>query len=66
MDFPGGSDGKQSACSVGDVGLIPELGRSPGGRPWRILMDRGAWWATVHGVTKRWTQLGTHAQGTSR
>ena len=29
--FPGGSDGKESACSVGDLGLIPGLGRSPGG-----------------------------------
>ena len=45
-----------------DVGLIPELGRSPGGghgNPlqyscWRIPMDRGAWWGTVHGITKRW------------
>ena len=31
IDFPGGSDGKESACSVGDLGLIPGLGRSPGG-----------------------------------
>ena len=30
MDSPGGSDGKESACSVGDPGLIHELGRSPG------------------------------------
>ena len=30
-DFPGGSDGKEYACSVGDQGLIPKLGRSPGG-----------------------------------
>ena len=30
-DFPGGSDGKESACNVGDRGLIPRLGRSPGG-----------------------------------
>ena len=29
--FPGGSDGKESACNVGDLGLIPESGRSPGG-----------------------------------
>ena len=29
--FPGGSDGKESACTVGDLGLIPGLGRSPGG-----------------------------------
>ena len=31
MGFPGVSDGKESACNVGDLGLIPELGRSPGG-----------------------------------
>ena len=31
MGFPGGSDSKESACSAGDLGLIPELGRSPGG-----------------------------------
>ena len=30
--FPGGSDGKEPACNVGDLGLIPGLGRSPGGR----------------------------------
>ena len=29
---------------------------------WRIPMDRGAWWATVHGVTKSWTQLSNQAQ----
>jgi len=57
--FPGGSDGKESACSVGDLGSIPGLGRSPGegnsnplqysclGNP----MDRGAWWATDHILT---------------
>ena len=32
MDFPGGSDGKESTCNAGDLGLIPELGKSPGGR----------------------------------
>ena len=31
MGFPGGSDGKESACSMEDLGLIPGLGRSPGG-----------------------------------
>ena len=31
ISFPGGSDGKEYACNVGDLGLIPELGRSPGG-----------------------------------
>jgi len=65
MGFPGGSDSKESACSVGDLGLIPELGRSPGGGHGNPLqysclenpMDRGAWRATVHGVAKSWTQM---------
>ena len=55
---------KESACSPGDLGLIPELGRSPGeenGYPFQCpglenSMDRGAWQATVHGVKKRWTR----------
>ena len=59
MGFPGGSDGKGSAFSVGDPGLIPGSGRSPEegiGYPLqyscqRIPMDRGAQWATVHGDT---------------
>ena len=58
MDFPGSSDGKESACNAGDFGLIPELGRSPGGGNGNLLqyscpensMERGAWWTTVHGV----------------
>ena len=64
-DFPGGSDGKASAYSVGEPGSIPGLGRSPGegnGTPLQYSglenpMDRGAWWATVHGVTESWTRL---------
>ena len=63
--FPGGSDGKASACNVGDLGSIPGLGRSPGEGNSNSLqyscleksMDGGAWQATVHGVTKSWTQL---------
>ena len=63
--FPVGSDGKESACSVGDPGSIPGLGRSPGegnGNPLQYPclenpLDEGAWQATVHGVTKSWTQL---------
>ena len=59
MDFPGGSVRKESACNAGDVGLIPGSGRSPGegnGNPlWYSClenpMDRGAWWATIYGVT---------------
>ena len=65
LSFPGGSDGKESACRAGDPGLIPGLGRSPGGgngNPFQYSwlgnpMDRGAWWATVHGVTKSWTWI---------
>ena len=59
------SDGKESACNVGDMGSIPGLGRSPGERNGYPLqyscprnpMDRGAWWAAVHGVTKSCVQL---------
>ena len=66
QSFPGGSDGKESACNAGDLGLIPGLGRSPGegnGNPLQYYclenpMDRGAWWATLHEVTKSWTWLG--------
>ena len=65
MDFPGSSNGKESACNVGDLGLIPGLGRSPGeghGNPLQDSclqnpMDRGAQWATVHRVAKSWTRL---------
>ena len=56
MGFPGGSDGKESACNTGDLGLIPGLGRSPGGGCGNLLqyscldnsMDRGDCWATVY------------------
>ena len=65
MGFPGGSDGRVSACNVGVLGLIPGSGRSPGegnGNPLQYSclensMDRGAWQATVHGVIKSWTGL---------
>ena len=65
MDFPGGSDGKASAYNAGDLGSIPGLGRFPGegnGNPLQYSclenpMDGGAWWATVHRVTKSWTRL---------
>ena len=61
-----GSDGKESACNVGDRDLILGLGRSPGegnGKPLQYSrlenpMHRGAWRAVVHGVTKSQTQLG--------
>ena len=63
--FPGGSDGKESACSIGDSGSIPGLGRSPGegnGSPpqdscLENSMDRGAWRATIHGAAKSPTWL---------
>ena len=63
--FPGGSVGKESTCNVGDWDLILGLGRPPregNGNPLQYSclenpMDRGAWQATVHGVTKSWTQL---------
>ena len=63
--FPGGSEVKASACNEGDLGSIPGLGRSPGegnGYPLQYSclenpMDRGAWWATVHGVAKSRIQL---------
>ena len=59
MGFPGVSDGKESACNAGDLGSIPGSGRWP---PTPVLllensMERGAWRATVHGVTKTWTQM---------
>ena len=63
-DFPGGSDGKESAHSVRDQGSIPGLGRSPeeNDNPLQYSylenpMDRGAWQATVPGVAKSWTHL---------
>ena len=63
--FPGGSDGKESACSAGDMGSISGSGRSSGegnGYPFQYsclenLMDRGAWEVTVDGVAKIRTQL---------
>ena len=54
-----------NAGDIRDTGLIPELGRPPppragNGHPLQYSclenpMDRGAWWATVHGVVKSWT-----------
>ena len=63
MGFPGDSDSKESACNAGDLDSIPGLGKSPGGGhatnssifAQRIPMDRGAWRATEHGVTKSQT-----------
>ena len=62
LGVPWWLSGKESACSAGDAGSIPGLGRSPGGRPGnpRLCsclensMDRGAWQAIVHGIAKSW------------
>ena len=67
MSFPGGSVVKDPPVNAGDawdVGLIPVSGRYF----WQLTsvlclenpMDRGAWWAIVHGVAKIWTQLSIH------
>ena len=56
---------KKLSANAGNAGLIPGLGRPPKGENGNLLqysclenpMDRGAWWATVCGVVKSWTQL---------
>ena len=73
--FPGGAIGKESACQcrrLKEMGSIPGSGRSPGEGHGNSLqysclenpMDRGAWWATVHRLTKRtplkWLSRHTH------
>ena len=74
VDFPGGSDGKEYACNVGNLSSIPRSGKSPGEENGNSLqysclensMDRGACWARVPGVTQSQTQLkqlSTHLQG---
>ena len=63
--FLGGSDGKESACTLGDLGSMLGLGKSPeegNGYPLQYSclensMDRGVWWARVHGISKRRTWL---------
>ena len=68
--FLGGSDGKESACNAGELGLIPGSGRSPGGGNRYPLqyscpensMDRGARQATVYGVAKSWTRTTEHTR----
>ena len=81
LDFPGGSDSKESSSNASDLGSIPGSGRSPGevnGYPlqhsclengagvaiciclaatWLPNVNKGAWQATDHGVTKSQTQL---------
>ena len=69
-DFPGGSDGKESACNAGDLGLIPELGSSPGGGHGNPLKysclenphGQKSLVCIVHGVTKSRTRLSDEAQ----
>ena len=76
-ELPRWLSGKELACSAraaGDMGLIPELKRSPGGGNGSPLqyscledpMDGGAWQATVHSVTKGQTQLKWHSTHTRR
>ena len=70
MFFSDSSVGKESACSIGDLGSIPRSGRSPrkgNGNPLLYsclenLMDRGAWWATVQEVTRIGHDLATKPQ----
>ena len=67
MGFPQWLSNKESACNTGDAGSIPGLGRFSEERKGNALqyshlgnpMNRGAWWATVHGVTKVGQNLAT-------
>ena len=69
LGFPGSSDGKESACYAEDLGSISGSGRSPRERNGNPLqhsclenpIDRGTWWATVHGVAKSQTRLSSDA-----
>ena len=70
MGFPGGTVVKNPYADAGDADSIPRSGRSPGvgnGNPLQYSclensMERGAWWATVHGVTKSDMTEHTHTQ----
>ena len=75
--FPGGASGKNRPASAGDVrdaGSVPGSGRSPGGEHGNPLQysclenptDRGAWWATVHKVSKSRTPLSNLVQCENR
>jgi len=68
MGFPGGSDGKESACNAGDLGSIPGSEISLGERNsnplqysyWDNPVDRGAWWAIAIGLKKVGPLNGQH------
>ena len=66
--FLNGLPSKETACNAGDagdLGLVPGLGRSPGGGNGTPLqyshqespLDREAWWARAHGIAESWTRL---------
>ena len=68
LGFPGGSDGKESACNVGDLGSIPRLGRSPGEGKGSHSINSGLENSTdciVHGVAKSQIQRATFTLFTS-
>ena len=73
LQYSGGSDGQESTCNARYLVSIPVLGRFSGeGNSYSFQysglensMDRGAWWAIVHGVTKRQTQLSDSLSGVS-
>ena len=64
-EWPGGSDGKVSTCNAGDPGSISGSGKFPGEGNVNPLqysclensMDRGPWWAAVHGIAKSRTRM---------
>ena len=65
VGIPGDSEDKESACNAGDLSqslswedlLEKEMATHPSILAWRIPRDRGAWWATAHGITKSQTRL---------
>ena len=64
LDFPGGSESEESACNAADPVSVPGLGKPPAegnGNPLQCsclenYMDRGIWWAAIHGLAKSWTK----------
>ena len=70
--FPRSSIGKESACNAGDLGSIPGSGRYPGegnGYPLQYSclgnpVEKGVWWAAVHGITESWTQFSDYTTTT--